>query len=41
MSKLPYEEAIAIIEDGEDVVLCSNDNAFFDPWGNVGKLDIS
>lgn len=41
MSKLPYEEAVAVVEGGEDVVLCSNDNAFFDPWGIVNKLDIS
>ena len=41
MSKLPYDEAVAVVEGGEDVVLCSNDNAFFDPWGMVGKLDIS
>lgn len=36
MSKLPYETASSTVEDPVDIILSSNDNAFFDPWNIVG-----
>lgn len=41
MYKLPYETVSCTVEPGEDVVLYSNDNAYFDPWGLIRKPDIS
>ena len=43
MAKLPYETAVSTIEVTEDVVLYSaddNDNAFLDPWGIIGKIEL-
>ena len=39
--KLPYETASAEVEPVVDVVLYSNDNAFFDPWGNMPMLELN
>lgn len=43
MAKLPYEAASSDVETVEDVILYSSDidNAFFDPWGNVKKLELN
>lgn len=41
MAKLPYETASVEVETTVDVVLYSNDNAFFDPWGNVPMLELN
>ena len=43
MYKLPYETASSTVEPGEDVILFSaeGENAYFDPWGIIKKLDIS
>lgn len=41
MAKLPYETASAEVEPVVDVVLYSNDNAFFDPWGNMPMLELN
>lgn len=43
MAKLPYEAATSTVEVTEDVVLYSGqdiDNAFIDPWGLIGKLEL-
>ena len=43
MYKLPYETASSTVEPGEDFLWVSpeGDNAFFDPWGLIGKKDES
>lgn len=38
MSKLPYEAATCQIEQVFDVVFCSNDNAYIDPWNLIPKF---
>lgn len=42
MYKLPYETVSCTVEPTEDVVLFSSegDNAYLDPWGIVGKLEL-
>ena len=35
MAKLPYSSPEVTTDPYEDLVLSSNDNAFFDPWGIV------
>ncbi len=36
MIKLPYDSPEVTTEPFVDIVLASNDNAFFDPWGMIG-----
>jgi hypothetical protein len=35
MAKLPYESPATETEPAVDIILASNDNAFFDPWGMI------
>lgn len=35
MAKLPYESPVTETDSYTDVILASNDNAFFDPWGMI------
>lgn len=35
MEKLPYSSPEAVTDPYVDVILGSNDNSFFDPWGLI------
>lgn len=35
MGKLPYSSPTVATEPVVDIIISSNDNAFFDPWGMI------